>query len=161
MSTRSAIARWTDKEDKTWEGRYHHWDGYPSALGNQLFRLYKNRTLGDLPDMLKTLLDDHPAGWRTIVNADWELKPGFVELSNENVEDLRRGPQCYCHGDRQERANLIESGDEINWNLEWAYVFDEPKRIMTILCQHSGHWVRVRDVDLDGNEPDWNEIQGW
>jgi hypothetical protein len=41
MSTRAVIARQTDPDDPgCWEGRYHHWDGYPSGLGRALWHAY-------------------------------------------------------------------------------------------------------------------------
>jgi hypothetical protein len=78
-STPAAITRWTNRPDHEWAGRYHHWDGYPWALGATLFDLVRQCTLGDLATTLRGLIDDHPAGWSTINGADWALRPGFTE----------------------------------------------------------------------------------
>ena len=86
MSTRGAIARLKDNE--SWEGRYHHWDSYPSGLGATLFQLIRSEQLGDLKATLTTLLDDHPAGWSTINGADWSLTAGFP--------DDEAGPCAQC-----------------------------------------------------------------
>ena len=59
MSTRSCIAR---IKGDGFAGVYHHWDGYPAGLGAELYQLAHNRTLGDLPAMLKTLIDDQRRG---------------------------------------------------------------------------------------------------
>ena len=83
MSTRAVIARWTNKNDREWAGRYHHWDGYPSGLGVTLYQLVRNKVIGDLATTVKELIDDHPAGWSTITGADWHLEPGYAEGSDE------------------------------------------------------------------------------
>lgn len=77
MSTRAVIAR-RNQEGAGFEGRYHHWDGYPKGLGATLWELYHGHFRKDLGTMLQVLLDDHPAGWSTINNADWNLVPGYV-----------------------------------------------------------------------------------
>lgn len=76
MSTRSAIAR---PAGDGWEGRYHHWDGYPTGLGSELWSLFHGRFEGDVEAMRRVLIDEHPAGWSTIVGADWSQEPGFVD----------------------------------------------------------------------------------
>lgn len=75
MSTRGAIARVAGP--KSFVGVYHHWDAYPSGLGKGLFELYNGHFERDLPAMMKALVDDHPAGWSTILGADWSLPAGF------------------------------------------------------------------------------------
>jgi hypothetical protein len=76
MSTRGVIARpWGDG----FEGRYHHWDSYPTGLGETLWGLFHGRYGGDLDRMQTELIDEHPAGWSTINNADWSQTPGFVD----------------------------------------------------------------------------------
>lgn len=85
MSTRSVIARpWGDG----FEGRYHHYDGYPSGVGAQLWELYHGRYAGDVGAMVAELIEAHPAGWSTINGADWSLEPGFVDRLN--------GPCAVC-----------------------------------------------------------------
>lgn len=73
MSTRSVIGR---KTASGFTGVYHHWDGYPSGLGAQLFEVFNGYFKRDMPAMLKYLIDDHPAGWSTIVGADFTIAPG-------------------------------------------------------------------------------------
>jgi len=78
MSTRGVIAR---KDGDGFTGRYHHWDSYPSGLGATLYhwahRMPRER-------MLRMLLDEHPAGWSTIVGTDPSLTPGYVEINDNN-----------------------------------------------------------------------------
>jgi len=75
MSTRSCIARLTGPN--AFKGVYHHWDGYPSALGATLWRLYRTVFDRNLERMLAFLIDEHPAGWSTINDADFSLAPVF------------------------------------------------------------------------------------
>jgi hypothetical protein len=89
MSTPAAIARWTNRGSHEWAGRYHHWDGYPSALGATLFDLVRHKTLGDLATTLRVLIDDHPAGWSTINGADWGRRPGFSERWKDEIQKNR------------------------------------------------------------------------
>lgn len=76
MSTRGAIAR-TPDVGVTFKGVYHHWDSYPEGLGATLFELYRGEFQKDLPKMLRTLIDGHPAGWSTINNKDFTQEPGY------------------------------------------------------------------------------------
>ena len=78
MSTNGIVARSTG--ERTFEGRYHHWDSYPSGLGVTLVELYRSHFKPNLSRMLQVLLNEHPAGWRTIVHKDFTLKPGYTNL---------------------------------------------------------------------------------
>lgn len=108
MLTRGVIARLTGTLPPRFRGRYHYWDSYPSALGQTLWVLYHGHFDRDLDAMLRVLLDDHPAGWSTIVGRDFNMLSGFTELANSKheEEDEVEGvwPECYCHGDRGEDA---------------------------------------------------------
>lgn len=70
MSTRAIIARWTPATTVTWEGRYHHYDGYPTGLGRQLHQLHHGHFNGDTDAMKRVLIEEH-TGWSTINGADW------------------------------------------------------------------------------------------
>jgi hypothetical protein len=168
MSTRSIIARRTGNGG--WEGRYHHWDGYPEGVGATLFSAYNGHFEKDADAMLKYLVDDHPAGWSTINGADFSMEPGFNGP----------GPSCYCHGDRSEEGFLITSEDESCAGAEYVYVVDVEDQSMTVLerayrngeraVQFFGidaadvaegvHWRAVAVVDLNGIEPPWERMGG-
>ncbi len=129
MSTRSCIAR---IKGDGFEGVYHHWDGYPTALGKTLWDLAHARPDNDVGEatkqMLRLLIDRHPAGWSSINgDVDWSQEPGFREGGFDNG----RGPECYCHGGRHEEAQAITQDDDMG--MEWAYVFDENAPTMTVL----------------------------
>lgn len=175
MSTRSVIAR---KTETGFSGRYHHWDGYPEGLGATLFQLRNGHFKKDTKAMLKTLIDDHPAGWSTIVNADFGIEPGFAGTMSE---EAGKRPQCYCHGSRHEQAGEITEKTASGSGCEWAYVFDPTGSTMEIqssYCDLSREgvggdkmigacgcgddraiWLTVATIDLNGTEPDWKSIQ--
>jgi hypothetical protein len=160
VSTNACIAR---VKGDGFEGRYHHWDGNPSALGAKLYHEALSR--GTKP-LLKLLLDDHPAGWSSIVNTDLDREPGFTEYppeygTPEYVEN-RLKPACYCHGDRHEGPLLLTRGAP----GPWAYVFDEDTEVMTILRRKDGEWHLVFQVPLNearelpgAAEPDWRGME--
>ena len=81
MSTNGIIA-W-GKSGTDWEGRYHHWDSYPNALGKTLYDLYNGYFKKNSRAMKKVLFTNHPAGWSSINDCDFNLEPGF-----ENLQDL-------------------------------------------------------------------------
>lgn len=76
MSTRSLIALPIEDGDAA-VGVYHHYDGYPTGLGMALVAARKAHH--NYRSLVRTLIFDHPAGWSTIVGADWSLEPGFVD----------------------------------------------------------------------------------
>src|SRR2546422_9347160 len=111
MSTRSAIAR---RKGDGFEGRYHHWDGYPTGVGQTLWQLYHGHFEHNLPQMLHFLLDEH-TGWSTINGRDFNQQPGYEE------DGFRTGgPACYCHGGRNEEGWLVNQDEDAG--MEWAYV---------------------------------------
>ena len=165
MSTRAVIAR---KAGDGFKGVYHHWDGYPTALGATLFNLAQ---VTPLDELLETLIDKHPAGWSTINDKDFSKAPRYVSIGA-----LVQGnqPQCYCHGDRQEEANTLTESNASEVGCEYAYVFDLEKRVLYVLGSFSGSkkmigmfgmgdenaiWKCMSVVKLDEPEPNWKEIE--
>jgi hypothetical protein len=137
----------------------------------------------DLARMLRILIDEHPAGWSTIVNKDFTLKPGYTAESLKHpstsgmsdadygaaieqfhaLPDYRR-PQCYCHGKRHEEAQVLTEDSEVC--ASWAYVFDEEERILHV-CNREKHqdtkdyfWNDVARIELDNlDEVNWTHIE--
>jgi len=171
MSTNGIIARSTG--EGTFQGRYHHWDSYPSGLGTALIDLYRGHFKHDLTRMLHVLLDEHPAGWSTIVHRDFTLKPGYTNVAQRpegmSIEDfqsqpLQRRPQCYCHGHRHEEGWIAD--EKSDCGAEWAYVFDEDEKVLHVLDrakhEQSGeyHWQEVARIELDSeDEINWTAIE--
>lgn len=172
MGTRSVIAR---AMGDGFRGRYHHWDGYPTGLGKQLWELYHGHFGRNLAQMLKVLIDDHPAGWSTIVHKDFGLSPGYINLVLDGQHPEAKRPQCYCHGERHEVVNEFTERDAAVAGCEWAYAFDGELRIMNVLASlhedgtkmvgwfgmgdPKSLWSLAGRVELEGPEPDWGIIE--
>lgn len=156
MSTRGVIARFTqDKEgNESWEGRYHHFDSYPSGLGCTLYEVYTGHFKRDLEAMLSVLIDQHPAGWSTINDADFNLEPGFTGF--DSSKDSR--PRCYCHGDMGAEEDLFTPERETYPFIEFFYVFDVAKREMHVFDIRRN---LLGVVDLENPEPHWWHKMEW
>ena len=154
MSTRGAIVRVTG--DKKFTGVYHHWDSYPDGLGKSLWSLYHEHFNKNLDAMLKVLIDDHPAGWSTINQKDFNYSAGFNENGDNGDTERRLRPNCYCHGDRHEYASPINERNIRNSWVEYVYAFKENHMIIS----HNGidGLEKLADVDLNGKEPNWEKL---
>jgi hypothetical protein len=129
-------------------------------LGTTLVDLYRGHFNRDLKRMLRVLLDEHPAGWSTINNCDFNLKPGYSDAPSGTA----RQPRCYCHGDRNEKALLVT--EESDCGAEWAYVFDVEEKILHVLDRQKHtdsqeyFWQDVGRIELDSDEPiNWTTIE--
>jgi hypothetical protein len=169
MGTRGCIARRTG--EFSFKGRYHHWDSYPSGLGAALFALNRGHFGGDTAAMLRVLLDEHKAGWSTILGADFSLPPEPVD---GRTDDAPRGPSCYCHGGRSETASLLTEKNAAGSGVEYAYAFTDGGAMLVLSSYHpsggkmvgyfgSGnprsHWRLLATVNLDGDAPNWEAIE--
>jgi len=187
MSTRGAIVRLTNGAlgAAEFKGVYHHWDSYPTGLGRTLWHLFQEHFKFDLDAMLKTLIDDHPAGWSTIVGADFMQVPGcgYPEGSTQEQIDKWREkphPQCYCHGARSEEAWEVTEKNASASGVEWVYAFSPGEGggspMMTIFSSYcadgskmigmfgmgdeKASWRRVAEIALlQLPEPDWAAIE--
>ena len=159
MSTRAKIAR---PRGDSWEGVYHHFDGYPTGLGSTLWALALSPPAiasGSLDNMMRLLLDEHSAGWSNIQGVDWSAPIGFGSA---------RGPACYCHGQRSEKPQPLatpETMDSDAWLFaEWVYVIDPERRTFSVICGmvpvDDGYGCRLLGTfPLDGEEPDWTGLE--
>ncbi len=135
MSTRSIIARPTPAG---FAGRYCHWDGYPSGVGRTLYTLRNGHFHRDTTALLRVLIDEHPAGWSIIVDADFSLDPRWIDDDHQIPPDHpdRLRPRCYCHGDRNEAPMLLTypAGRDGLSDAEFAYVIDGRTHAMQVYC---------------------------
>ena len=166
MSTRGAIARLTSKPGNkiTFKGRYHHNNSYCTGLGSTLFQLRNNFFKGDTKAMLEVLIDNHKAGWSNICNCDFSLSPGFQENCpykfemNETeaaaYELYQRTPQCYCHGDRHEKTQLITEKNSRDCNCQYVYAFTPDGKTMLVL---DFYLEVLGSIDLNSIEPMWDK----
>jgi hypothetical protein len=171
MSTRSIIAR--PLNDVGWTGNYHHNDGYPAGVGKTLWAAYHGHFAGDLAAMLAYLIDDHPGGWSSLVEADLSRPPGYREHGHcpspsddpEGFRDFFSYPRCFCHGDRNEtdtghREHIGPAvGDD--WDIEWVYVLHPYG--MDVLAALDHEFRHMAYVPWAGPEPDWESLgeQRW
>ena len=175
MSTRSMIAR---KTDEGFQGVYHHWDGYPEALGQTLWQMYHQGDK-DLEGMLALLIDSHPAGWSSINGVDWTQPIGYVTDYAKGRE--MNAPQCFCHGDRAETVDQLFNQDT-ECGAEFAYAFEKDMEKETDLMYiyekqyddgthtmemfgmtaDDGRWALIKTLDLLSNENiDWDNVGSW
>jgi hypothetical protein len=156
MSTHGAIAR---PIADGWEGRYHHADSYPTQLGRTLWTLYHGHFARDVAAMMAFLIDEHPAGWSTIVDADFTQPAGFPAGPHAPGQ----GPACYCHGARAEAPQrLHEHGgcqDETcnPQAITWVYVLGPVG--MAVLASQEDQHRPVGFVRWDDIEPDWEQLE--
>jgi hypothetical protein len=150
MSTRAVIAR---VKGDGWEGRYHHFDGYPTGLGARLYAVVGQ--LG-VKRALELLVDEHPVGWSSIHDCDITAQPGY----GGDFNDQTHGPRCYCHGERHEQAPLLITDQSDDCGCEWAYVLSA-RGVMTVYeRQYSPErWRLVATVRLDEAAPDWAAME--
>lgn len=154
MSTRSVIARF-DRE-AGFRGRFHRRDGYPSGVGRQLWLLYHGVFAGDLDRMQRVLLDEHPAGWYSIIR-DWSEPVGYRN------DGRGEGPQCFCHGDLRSEGREFSAGTAIHANCEYAYVLhDRPYHRLEVLVrvdvEKGSYWQLLTQVAFTDPEPDWVDL---
>ena len=137
MSTRSAIGR---VAGDSFEGRYHHFDGYPTGTG-QLFA-ERARDAGDLEAYLAYIVDEHKAGW-------------------SSLDDDR----CDCHWEGREEPNGGDPIRDCDLFIEWAYAIDAKARTLGVWVSvkdgsgedgYSGRLVTVVPLDSD---IDWPAIE--
>lgn len=81
MSTRSVIA---EPHGDGFRGRYHHFDGYPSGVGAQLWELYHGHFTDDGEAMRQYLITDEPQGWSNIIGADFSLPKGWHDANDRD-----------------------------------------------------------------------------
>lgn len=176
MSTRGAITRLSRVTPPSFRGVYHHWDSYPAGLGQALWSLFHGHFKQDLPLMLTTLIDRHPAGWSSVLHADFTQEPGFCDpltCDCQNDENDPPSPSCYCHGDRKEEAWEVTEENASGAGCEWVYAFTADHRMLVLSSYtQSGQkmigmfgcgdadavWRITAVINLFGDEPDWERV---
>lgn len=111
MGTRSVVAR---PMGDGFEGRYVHWDGYPTGVGAALLR--GSQQLGTAA-LRKLLVEDEKVGWSSLCNADFTLPPCWIDGA---IDDAPHGPTSYSA--RGETGDLLVTQDSEDSGTEWCYV---------------------------------------
>lgn len=73
MGTRSVVAK---PVGDGFEGRYVHWDGYPSGVGASLWKA-RQEHFSTVEEMVTYLIDEEPVGWSALGGIDWSLPKGW------------------------------------------------------------------------------------
>ncbi|MDP1826287.1 MAG: hypothetical protein Q8L48_23670 [Archangium sp.] len=75
-------------KDRAWRGVYHHWDGQPDGLGEELLARVL-RFKGNLPQVVKQVIDAAPRGWSSLLNNE---KTDGLPVSPKDT-----GNTCYVY----------------------------------------------------------------
>lgn len=156
------IARFSRAVDNTplFAGRIHCFDSDPPNLGKALWNLYdffKN----DDSQMLTTLIDAHPSGWRSIVKADfaspyisYDQRVAAALKSHKHWTEIPSGPECLCHPHPpQEPARLYTN---LDLEVQWAYVFDNSGFV--VLQSDGAKWEFSGRATWGQSEPNWTKM---
>lgn len=113
MGTRSVIAV---EHGDGWRGRYCHWDGYPTGVGEALRQIVKR---DGLDTAIRTLTQDY-YGWSNVNAQDQqELHKGYQDGRFAAVPGY--GIAYTTHQGQSRPEQWHTSDDRESW-CEWAYV---------------------------------------
>lgn len=149
MSTRGVVARTGEREGE-FVGRYTHSDSMPMSRGPLLIQMLKQEFKGDLKKLTAYLIDDHQAGWSSL------------------IPEHRA---CYCHPRRAKgrddfRRRAAEPAQTITQkhldaretDIEWLYVFDVEKNSLAVRDVRHGaeFFLSLAEPVTDSR---WTEIE--
>lgn len=75
-------------KERPWRGVYHHWDGYPDGLGQELLARVQ-RFQGNLPLVVKQVVDAAPRGWSSLAKNE--------KMDGLPVSPGETGNTCYVY----------------------------------------------------------------
>lgn len=117
MGTSSVIA--TPAGSLGWKGRYVHWDGYPTGVGESLRRII-NRD-GVLEAVRRLTQDRY--GWSNIDPEEAGPVPDYMQDGRFATEVGYGTAYTTAAGQSTEDEWVTRDGDD--WGTEWAYVVQE------------------------------------
>jgi hypothetical protein len=185
MSTRGCIAfaKEVGTNQTEWEGRYHHSDSYPTGLGRELWKQFREHFGGNFGAARQFFFVNHPAGFSTILGADLLMPCGYEDDYTKGYEKLPdgrpdfskplpHGARCFCHGNHHEKEDTWTDKDDTS-DLQWLYVFADTgytvelrvsRSVATSKKDAEGYsitrWQQVAVIDMsDSTEPDWERIE--
>jgi hypothetical protein len=149
MSTRWVLGKYQPGSDR-WEGRYVHFDGYPTAAGPVVYGLVAELGAQGVVDQV---IDAHRNGW-SYLESPWA------------------GSKCYCHQGRADQQSpddeWVTSYDPDSW-CEWAYILDPDQNAVLVFKSYvtggegdepfRTHWVYVDRFNLGETQPDWAQVE--
>lgn len=141
MSTRAVIARRTGPG--TFEGVYHHFDGYPAGLGAVLFDHAKEH---GIKVTTKKAIDQAKHGWSSF--PDKKYNDGDMKLTHQDAS--ASGCEWAYAFDQEKNEMLVLS----------SFCEDGAKMIgMFGSGDPNASWRIAAVVDLSKPEPDWDEME--
>lgn len=150
MSTRSVIARIGEHEGE-FSGVYVHSDGYPTGRGPLLFQMIREEFKGDLKAALRFIIDEHPAGWSSLIP---EYRACFCHPRRaKNRTDFKNRqpepPQEFSH------KNVVKGDTDV----EWLYIFDEEQNRLYIHDVRNDAESIVELADGEPTKEQWTAIE--
>lgn len=177
MSTRGCVALRT--EDGSWQGVYNHYDSYPTSLGERLWKhlkwevdvkVFEHRLLrygtwdGYTNKGVCEYCGQQEGNPHTINGKIMPSYDGYDRLETDIQENIKEtgypdpDAEYHDHTDAENAQLNPENVDPVF--IEWVYVVDPDSREVEILASNmSEEYETVEIVDLDGDEPDWEEIE--
>lgn len=169
MSTRGVVARQTGGRCE-FRGSYLHYDNYPSGAGATLWHLINKYGAKAVAEFL---IDQHPAGWSTINDADTE---------QPSVESAMSKCECFCHSrhEKYDETSFLTHETAQACGCEYAYILngeDDSLIILSSYCDPDGQFVGQKMIGAfgmgdvkatwryvttlyptDDKEPDWKQL---
>jgi len=119
MSTRSIVAK---PAGDSWEGRYVHFDGYPTGVGQALFNSYHAHFGGDIKAMREALIDAEPVGWSDFGDYNLSLPGQWLAEFPSDEERPNTGPRSYSARGETPRNGEADVRRPEDGGEEWVYV---------------------------------------
>jgi hypothetical protein len=135
MGTRSVIA--IPDAEHGWKGRYVHWDGYPTGVGEALRRIVQR---DGYTTAVRALTEEH-YGWSTLEpdkDPDEPLSPGY---SDGRFAIVGGYGTAYTTAQGQSSADDWVTADGDDWGTEWAYLLGEGG--MAVYESRPGGWHKI------------------
>lgn len=120
MGTRSVVAV---QQGDDFKGRYIHWDGYPSAVGESLLAIVQR----DGVERARQVLTEENYGWSNLAPAGAQLGAGYDDGRFALVEGYG---VAYTTKDGQSSESdwILGSGDDSG--TEWAYILSDDELVV-------------------------------
>jgi hypothetical protein len=150
MGTRSVVAV---QQDDSFKGRYIHWDGYPSGVGEQLLAIIKR---DGVERAREVLLGEH-YGWS---NLDFTQKDGPLRfgLDDGRFTAVQGYGVAYTTFKGQSSVDDWITNDGDDWGTEWAYILrDDEIVVLERVYPDDGdaHATGWFGVSHDNDKVDW------
>lgn len=158
MSTRSVIA---EKTADGFAGVYHHFDGYPTGLGEKVWAMVKEHGAQKFVDEYIT---KHKGGWSSIPETcychdkyfvDRDGGEGDMRITEKTVQPLHH-EWVYAIDPKTNSMDIYGHGDKPDHNL-WVQVLEWSRTKGTKPVEYGLKLIAT--VKFDEPTPDWDAIE--